>query len=394
MSDSNRIPSFADFDARANDQDILKVAFMGGSLTWGANTTDPQLYSYRALIGDHLRTRYPHTPLRFLDASLGGQGSQLAVFRLNRDVIAHHPDLLFLEYSVNDDSSASDEERLASFESLVRRVIMEAKCPVFISILAIRDDVIENPPSRPRNEAHQRIAEAYGCGLAMVAPWIRQQIAGGKVRIEEIWGNPLWPGPSDHVHPGNIGQALYAEVIWRSFLDAIDRRITCRMPEKMLHAPTYMDQQRFRLSDVFPLPTGWELKAPNRVAGAYDFLMCRWLDDVLVASGDAQAGSPKALTLKMKGEAAFLFGEATKISGKYRVTIDGSPATGPQIDSSGFFNAATIIEGNMPHFTTLAVGLKADHIYSISIEPILSPGQELRFESLCVAGNHAWVGVS
>jgi len=64
--------SFADFDCRARAGERLCVAFFGGSLTWGANASDPQRTSYRALCGQQLEAHYPRARFRFVDAAIGG----------------------------------------------------------------------------------------------------------------------------------------------------------------------------------------------------------------------------------------------------------------------------------------------------------------------------------
>ena len=42
--------SFAEFDKKGKSGERLNVVFFGSSLTWGANASDPQLSSYRALL--------------------------------------------------------------------------------------------------------------------------------------------------------------------------------------------------------------------------------------------------------------------------------------------------------------------------------------------------------
>ena len=49
--------SFADFDARARRGDSLSVVFLGGSLTFSANASDPNVTGVRGLVA---RTRVVH----------------------------------------------------------------------------------------------------------------------------------------------------------------------------------------------------------------------------------------------------------------------------------------------------------------------------------------------
>ena len=99
----------------------MSVVFFGGSLTWGANASDPQRTSYRALMGDYLRAKYPKTPFVFHDAAIGGTGSKLGMFRLERDVLSRKPDLVFLDFSANDDQVGTDIQTLASYEGAAAR---------------------------------------------------------------------------------------------------------------------------------------------------------------------------------------------------------------------------------------------------------------------------------
>ena len=53
-------------------------------------------------------------------AAIGGTGSDLGVFRLGRDVLAHRPDLLFVEFATNDGGTAP-EQIWRSMEGIVRQ---------------------------------------------------------------------------------------------------------------------------------------------------------------------------------------------------------------------------------------------------------------------------------
>ena len=102
LSLSANANSVASFCERAQKGDRLTVAFLGGSLSWGANATDPNKASWRALIGRRLEERYPDAHFKFVDAAIGGTGSGLGIFRLERDVIPYKPDIVFVEWLVND----------------------------------------------------------------------------------------------------------------------------------------------------------------------------------------------------------------------------------------------------------------------------------------------------
>ena len=92
-----------------------------------------------------------------------------------------------------------------------------------------------------------------------------------------------------------------------------------------------------------------------------------------------------------------IFGEGTPKSGRYRVRIDGAIVENKNSKTvTNEFDAASIAgrsNGNTHHAVLIAAGLDASVEHTLEIEPILSNEieQELRLESICVAGGEAKV---
>ncbi len=375
------MPSFDQFDQRATSGKSLTIAFLGGSLTWGAQATNPQVTSYRALVSREFERRYPAAHFRFWDAAIGGTGSQLAAFRLERDVLSQKPDLLFLDFTINDDPfSAPDPDRLAAYESIIRRLISSG-IPVVQVILPAKKDVLPQPPVRPLDEQHKAIGQAYALPLADAVTLVKACVASGKTTPDT-----LWDLPQDSTHPGDAGYALYAQAAWQAYLTAIQHKSRCTVPDKMLFADTYMTVRRYRLGSSGKWPTGWQPGMPNRNAVAYDFIPSRWMDSVAVASRDKDTSpnAPEPLVLFVRGRNLFFFGEGTPTSGKYHIHIDGIKVKTVDI-------GAQWKTGVGRYFEMLAQGLDPAVEHKVEIIPELQPGQELRLESLCIAGEPATV---
>lgn len=377
---SQAMNTYAGFDQRAQSGESLSVAFFGGSLTWGAQATDPLRTSYRALVSQRLKQTYPKARFEFWDAAIGGTGSQLGAFRLERDVLAHKPDLVFLDFTINDDAySKPDSDRLASYESLVRRMV-QAGIPVVQVILPAKKDVLPNPPERPLDAKHKEIGQAYGLAIADAVALVKTRVAEGKATPDQ-----LWDAAPDVTHPGDAGYALYAEAAWAAFQQGIAQKQTCRIPKTMLNADTYMAVNRFQLSSLPKLPTGWHVGKPLRSAIAFDFTPSRWMDNVVIASRSKEdTQSPAPLVLTVQGKNILIFGEATTPSGKYRVLIDGKEVKAQDIGKMS-------PHGTWRYVEMIAQNLDEKNPHRLEIIPDLAPGQELRFESLCVAGSPAAV---
>jgi Lysophospholipase L1 and related esterases len=370
--------AFAEFDRRAREGEALSVVFLGGSLTWGAQATDPQLTSYRALTSRRLEARYPRARFRFWDAAIGGTTSQLGAFRLERDVLARKPDLVFLDFTVNDGPRGKPvPDRLASYEAIVRRLVT-AGVPVVQAIFAVKRDVSPDTDARPLDAEHKAIARAYGVPSGDAVSLMRAKVAAGEATADE-----LWDCPPDATHPGDKGYALYAEAVWEAFERGVREGAVCRAPKAMLHADTYMTVARVRLSSLGALPEGWRVGKPHRNAVAFDFVMSRWADDMTIAQGAKAA----PLTLKVRGKNVLLFGDGTPKSGRYEVRVDGGAA-------KTYDPGRNARDGNFRHVQFIAENLAADREHVIEITPLLEDGQELQIESVCVAGAPATVEVA
>lgn len=89
----------------------VRVAFLGGSITAAAG--------WRVFTLERLRAQYRNTTFTEINAAVSGTGSDFGATRLQRDVLRHHPDLLFVEFSVNDVNGSPEVE--AQTEGIVRQ---------------------------------------------------------------------------------------------------------------------------------------------------------------------------------------------------------------------------------------------------------------------------------
>ena len=74
--------------------ETVRIAYLGGSIT-AQEGWRPQSLQW-------FRQQFPAATVREINAAIGGTGSELGVFRLRHDVLDARPDLLFVEFAVND----------------------------------------------------------------------------------------------------------------------------------------------------------------------------------------------------------------------------------------------------------------------------------------------------
>jgi hypothetical protein len=370
-------------------------------LTWGANASDPERTSYRPDMARRFEEAYPKAHFTFWDGAIGGTGSQLGVFRLQRDCLRHHPDLVFLDFSANDDIYSDTPENMASYESLVRRIIVEGHAPVVEVFFPFKWNVREGELAKmKRRDAHTQLAHAYGAGIGDAIALMTARVAKDPSLVDAYW-------PIDGVHPGDLGYEAFTDAAWQGYQDAVSHKLVSHAPAKMLNADTYMSWARVPISSLGTPPQGWKVGIANRTSAWYDGLMSRWLDDETIASNrqhtvDAQGHKQlvpqtvSPLEVKFCGSMAMLFGEETIKSGKYHVFIDGKQMKrdlGYGKFDDEFDASAIKMGGNRQHAQVLATGLDPAVEHTLRIEPDFDPSveQELRIESICVAGGDAKV---
>jgi lysophospholipase L1-like esterase len=375
--------SFAEFDRRAAAGEPLSVVFFGGSLTWGANASDPQRTSYRGLMADYLRQRYPRCPFTFHDAAIGGTGSKLGMFRIERDVLAFKPDLVFLDFTANDDLYGSDVSTLASYECLLRRLI-ERKIPVVQVMLGFRFNfgTQYNLDKLARRRDHLRLAQAYGTAVGDLYPTLQAALVEGRVTLEQLW-------PIDGAHPDDPGYREFFAVARDGFEAAVRDGRTCVLPAEPVFSDQYQKRQRLVLVDR-PLPAGWRRERTYRVAAWFDGLSSRWMGDVAVA--DASVPDLAPLELEFEGTLVGVFGEGDDQSAGFEVYIDGQRRLTPArkgVEPAAVWPFDTKkLGGRLMVWRELANDLSPGR-HTLRIVPVFQAGvakSQLRLESVCVAG--------
>lgn len=106
---------------RAKKRKHLTVAYFGGSITEGAGASSGDKTSWRARTTANLKALLPDVVVEEVNAAIGGTGSNLGAFRLERDVLSRKPDLVFVEFAVND-GGAGEEQTLSAMEGIVRHL--------------------------------------------------------------------------------------------------------------------------------------------------------------------------------------------------------------------------------------------------------------------------------
>ena len=305
--------SFAKLDRRARDGERLSVVFFGGSLTWSANASEPNQTGFRGLMTRYLAEKYPRAHFRFVDASIGGTGSNLGMFRLERDVLSAKPDLVFLDFACNDGGEHADIANTCCYEYLLRELIGRGVL-VQQMYFTFRDWTRPGAvPAKvhPRREVYRQLATAYGTPVGDVYETeLWRRLNAGEVSLESVW-------PIDGGHPCDAGYRMFADAGIAGFERALRDGAVCRVPAKPVFG-TVKDVRRWNPA-VGELTAGWSRKLTYRTSLWYDGLSSRWMDDVSAFGGTVR--SP--LVVEATGNFFGIFGEADEHALTAEILVDG-----------------------------------------------------------------------
>lgn len=202
----------------------VTVAYFGGSITAGAGASNPEKTSYRALMTQWLQNTFPQSKITEVNAAIGGTGSDLGAFRNSYDVLRFKPDLVFVEYAVND-SGAGSEQIVRGMEGIVRQIWRANPLTDILFIYTYQHNQqadFDKGVFHRAASVHEAVAEHYGIPSISVATPIAQLIREGKMLAQpakDAEGKALPVAPetllfsNDGVHPLDVAMALYAQTI-------------------------------------------------------------------------------------------------------------------------------------------------------------------------------------
>lgn len=178
---------------KAERGETLRIAVIGGSITEGAQAGGKDR-QWGTLFADGWRELFPKAKVEYLNAAVGATGSLIGAFRYAQHVSPFKPDVLGVEFSVNDPDN--DESRQA-MEGIIRHAQREGTAVVLLGML--RKD------GTSAQTAHLAAAKKYGVPFVSYRNGVSRRLASGAWTWEEI--------SPDQVHPNRRGHALAGELM-------------------------------------------------------------------------------------------------------------------------------------------------------------------------------------
>ena len=301
----------------------VKIGYLGGSIT-----AQP---GWRPKTLAHFQAAYPQAKISEINAAIGGTGSDLGVFRLKQDVLNHKPDLLFVEFAVND-GGAAPEQIHQCMEGIVRQTWKTLPdcdiCFVYTVTEALVGPLKEGKFQRSAS-AMESIADHYDIPTIHMGLEVAKLAKEGKIEWKaklpktdeerKALADKFVFAP-DSVHPHvETGHELYLAAIVRS-LGPI-QSASAAPASHALKAPfTATNYEQAQLAPITEatLTSGFSLLDPKT-----DEFGKRWANRMTTLHKGSKPG--ETITFKFKGTRCALYDLVGPDCGQVIVTLDDQP---------------------------------------------------------------------
>ncbi len=183
--------------AKARRGEEICVAAIGGSITAGGLQTKDPKNRYIARVADWFTQTFPKAKVRFVNAGIGGTNSLYGAMRVQRDVLSKKPDLVIVEYAVNDNHPVP--MFWGSYEGVLRQILREPQQPAVVQMFFMQRK------GENAQESQHMLGRHYDLPMVSFRDAWWPEIYSGRTKWEVMY--------ADVVHPNDTGHILASELL-------------------------------------------------------------------------------------------------------------------------------------------------------------------------------------
>lgn len=295
----------------------VTVAYLGGSITQGSGADGETCYA--ALTTKWLKEQFPDAKINYVNAGIGATGSYIGVHRCDTQVLSSDPDLVFIDFSVNDTSDRIAINKL-TYEGLIRKIWQYDSAPGIICIAMTQED------GTSVQSAHGEVTSKYSIPLISYHDAMLDFLSSNdSVQWSDISG--------DNIHPNVAGHAILSSMITTYIQYISDNLDSIGETEPELAAPgengaKYEKAQLLTTDDAQPVSNGAFLKREMTFGGFNN----PWI----AKSNDSSFTDDDALVIEVEAQnIGILYGKLVSAAGYADIFIDDEFVTTINADFSG-----------------------------------------------------------
>ncbi|HEY3377846.1 MAG TPA: SGNH/GDSL hydrolase family protein [Armatimonadota bacterium] len=156
-----------------------------------------------------VKARYPHAVTNVIVTAIGGEASPAGAARFARDVLSHRPDVLLIDYALNDRGKGLAAAQTA-WRHMIESALAQGSKVILLTPTADTAAQLTDPqdPLCQHAEQIRALAREYHVGLVDSLQCFTEFVANGGVLADLM---------SQSNHPNRAGHALVATEIFRWF---------------------------------------------------------------------------------------------------------------------------------------------------------------------------------
>ena len=189
---------------KAEAGEPVTIAAIGGSITQGTisnGAIDKQVKTkncYADIFFAWWKETFSNSEITVVNAGIGATDSYLGVHRVQEDVLDYHPDLVLVEYSVNDGGNNTYK---ITYDNLVYKLATSEEAPAVMLLFMGQTNL-----SSAQN-VHQMVGFNYGLPMVSYLNLLSDLFDAGRYTEKDLSG--------DVTHPSALGHAIVGEILWK-----------------------------------------------------------------------------------------------------------------------------------------------------------------------------------
>ncbi len=319
---------------RAQDGAELTIGFLGGSITQGSLATKPEnCYAY--IIFSWWKQAFPNTVFHYVNAGIGGTTSHFGVARIQTDVLMYQPDVVIVDFSVNDDANVFFQE---TYEGVIRTLLAWNSNPAVLLLNNVYYDT-----GKTAQDFHNEVGDWYQIPHVSIKDTLYKSMNAGMYTREEL--------TPDGLHPNDKGHALVAaelitflENVKAHMYEGIEETLASNPLPDPLTANAYEHANCLTIREISPLLSCFRADTREKT-GHLDFFKNGWIGQ---KAGDK-------IVFKVT---------CSCIAVQYRRTIKRPSLC-----------AAVVLDGDSKHAVILDGSFDEDWGDCLALEPVLHHGE-------------------
>ncbi len=300
---------------RAAKGEEITCAYIGGSITEGYHDglTLQEDEKWAKMSTTYLSEQFPEATFNYANAGISGTPSVLGNVRLERDVLAYDPDIVFVEFAVNDGGETIYKN---AYESLVRTLLEDERDIAVVLLFTIVESGHTCQPHMTK------IGENYDLPMISLPDSIWVEMQEGRM----VWDDYSGDGSHPHVEGGKMIRDMvihyYENVIPN--VEASKGDVDNTLPEPVFSGD-YADMHFLDNTSLKPELTGFvEADTHGRFQNGWQYRGEEGASMKFTISCNKLAMVYKANNSKMYGDAKIY------IDGEYTRTISSNQSDGWQ----------------------------------------------------------------